>query len=160
MPLTKQPIKWMKKNLRPEIKTLDQLAEWCAMTKWELQHHIAWCFKRFADFTDYVNHDRYFSHLNESKSIQGNAVAFPVMFLQRYKQAVRMVRCTGSTRWRKDKPPCTDTVLLWLVTNLDSHISWLLDVFVYGWSVFSLSRMVNRALKSFLHWFVRLQKGR
>jgi len=52
MPLTKVPIKQMMKNLQPEIKTLDDLAEWCAMPKEELQNHIAWCFKRFADFTD------------------------------------------------------------------------------------------------------------
>jgi hypothetical protein len=52
MPLTKASIKRMMKNPEPEIKTLDDLAEWCAMPKGELQNHIAWCFKRFADFTD------------------------------------------------------------------------------------------------------------
>jgi hypothetical protein len=36
MPLTKAPIKRMIKNPRPEIKTLDDLAEWCAMPKGEL----------------------------------------------------------------------------------------------------------------------------
>ena len=52
MPLTKAPIKQMMKNPWPEIKTLDDLAELCAMPKGELQNHIAWCFKRVADFTD------------------------------------------------------------------------------------------------------------
>jgi hypothetical protein len=42
----------MMKNQRPAIKTLDELAEWCAMAKGELQNHIAWCFRRFADITD------------------------------------------------------------------------------------------------------------
>jgi len=52
IPLTKAPIKRMMKILQPEIKTLDDLAEWCAMPKGELQNQISWCFKRFADFTD------------------------------------------------------------------------------------------------------------
>jgi len=33
-----------------------------------------------------------------------------------------MIRCTGSTRWRKHKPPRNDTVLLWMGTSPDSHI--------------------------------------
>jgi hypothetical protein len=41
MPLTKAPMNWMMENPRPEIKTLDALAEWCAMPKGELQNHIA-----------------------------------------------------------------------------------------------------------------------
>jgi len=41
MPLTKAPIKRMMKNPRPEIKTLDDLAEWCAMPKGVQQNHIA-----------------------------------------------------------------------------------------------------------------------
>jgi hypothetical protein len=64
MALTKAGIKRMMKNTRPEIKTLDTLAERCAMSKGELQNHIGWCFKRFADITDYVDHDQYFSCLN------------------------------------------------------------------------------------------------
>jgi len=69
MPLTKATIKRMMKNLCPEIKTLDDLAEWCAMPKRELQNYIAWCFKRFANFTDYVDYDQYFSRLNDVKYI-------------------------------------------------------------------------------------------
>ena len=46
----------MMNNQWPEIKTLDDLAECCAMQEGELQDHIAWCFKRFADFTDYIDH--------------------------------------------------------------------------------------------------------
>jgi hypothetical protein len=64
MPLTIAPVKRMMRNPWPDIKTLDDLAEWCAMPNGELQNHIPWCFQRFADFTDYVNHDQYFSHLN------------------------------------------------------------------------------------------------
>jgi len=52
MPLTKAPIKRMMSNPQPEIKTVDDSAKWCAMPKGELRNHIAWCFKRFADFTD------------------------------------------------------------------------------------------------------------
>jgi len=62
-------------NLRPAIKTLDALAKWCAMQKGELQNHIAWCLKRFADFTDYSDHNQYFSHLNDAKYIRYNEVA-------------------------------------------------------------------------------------
>jgi len=82
IPLTNVPIKRMMKNLRPEIKTLDDLAEWCAMPRGELQNHITWCFKRFADFTQYVNHDQDVSRLNDAKYIQYNAIAIPVTSFQ------------------------------------------------------------------------------
>jgi len=36
MSVTKVQINWMKNNLRPEIETLDDLAEWCAMPTGEL----------------------------------------------------------------------------------------------------------------------------
>jgi len=70
MPLTKAPIKQIMKNPGPEIKTLDDLAEWCAKPKEELHNHIAWWFKRFADFTDFVDNCQYFSHLNYAKYIR------------------------------------------------------------------------------------------
>ena len=57
-------------NLRPEIKTHDDLSKWCALSKGELQNHIAWCFKRFAHFKDCINHKQYFSHLNDAKFIR------------------------------------------------------------------------------------------
>jgi len=90
------------------------------MPKAELQKHIAWCFNRFADITDYVDHDQYFSHLNHAKDIGYNAVAIPVTSFQCYQQAVHMVRCTGSTRWRKHKLPRNDTVLCWMGMSPDS----------------------------------------
>jgi hypothetical protein len=51
------------------MKTLDDMAKWCPIPKGELQNHIAWFVKRFADFTDYVDHDQYFSRLNDEKYI-------------------------------------------------------------------------------------------
>jgi hypothetical protein len=92
------------------------------MLKGELQNHIAWCFKRFADFTDYINHDQYFSHLNDAKYIRYNAVGILVTSFQSDKQGVHMVRCTAFTRWRKHKPLRNDTVLLWMGTRPDSHV--------------------------------------
>jgi hypothetical protein len=68
-PLTKAPIKRMMKNARPEIKTLQDLAEWCAMPNGELQNQITWVFKRFANLTDYIKHNWYCSHLNDAKYI-------------------------------------------------------------------------------------------
>jgi len=121
MPLTKALIKWMMKNLRPDIKTLDDLAEWCAMPKGELQNHITWCFNKFADITDYVDHNQYFSCLNDGNYIRYNVVAIPVLSCQCDEQAVHMVRCTGSPGVRKHKPPRNDTVLLWMATSPDSH---------------------------------------
>ena len=109
------------KNPQPEITTLDDSAEWCAMPKGELQNHIAWFFKRFAAFTDYIDHDQYFSRLKVAKYMWYNAVAIPVTSFQCDEQAVHMVRCTGSTRWRKHKPPRNDKALLWMGTSLDSH---------------------------------------
>jgi len=78
MSLTKAPIKLIMKNPGAEIKTLDDLAEWGAMPEGELQNDITCCFKRFNDFTDYVNHDQYFNHLNDAKYIRHNAVAILV----------------------------------------------------------------------------------
>jgi len=69
MPLTKVPIKRMMRNLQPEIKTLGDLAGWCAMPKGKLQNHVAWCFKRFANFTNYVDLDQYVGGLNDATYI-------------------------------------------------------------------------------------------
>jgi hypothetical protein len=98
VPLTEMPIKRMVNNPQPEIKTLDDLAEWCAMPKEDLQNYIAWCFKRFANFTNYVNHNQYFDCPNNAKYIRYNAVANLMTSFQCGKQAVHMVCCTGSTR--------------------------------------------------------------
>jgi len=87
----------------------------------ELQYHIAWCCKRFADFTDYVDRNQYFSRLNNAKYIRYNTVAIPVTSFQCDMQAVHIVLSTGSTWWRKHKSPKNDTVLLWLGTSPDSH---------------------------------------
>jgi hypothetical protein len=65
-------------NPRPEIKTLDVLAEWCEMTKWDLQYRIVWDCKRCANFTQYINHDENFRCLNNARLIPSNAVALPV----------------------------------------------------------------------------------
>jgi len=111
----------MMKNPWPEIKTLDDLPEWCVMPEGDLQNHIAWCFKRFADFTDYIDNDQYFHSLDDAKYIRDNAVAIPVRSVQCNKQAIHWVCCTGSTRGRKHKPPRTNTVLLWMGTSLDRH---------------------------------------
>lgn len=46
---------------------LDDLAVWCAMPQGELQNYITWYFKRFADFTEYVNHIQYLSRFNNTK---------------------------------------------------------------------------------------------
>jgi len=124
LPLTNAAMNPMSNNSRPEIKTLDDLAKWCAMPKWELQNHIDWCLKRFADFTDYINHNQYFSHLNNDEYIRFNAVAIPVTSFQCDKQAVHKVRCTGSTRSRKPKPPRNVTVHLRMGISLESHIKW------------------------------------
>jgi len=121
MPLTKVPIKGMMKNPRPDTKTLEDLAESCAMPKVSLQNHIAICLRRFANFTDNIHHDQEFSHLNDGKYIWENAVAILVTSCQSDKQAVPMVRCTVSTRWIKHKPPRNDTVLLCMGTSPDSH---------------------------------------
>jgi hypothetical protein len=89
------------KNPRPEIMTLDDLAQCCAIPKWELQNPIGWGFRRYADFTDYVDHYQYFSSLNNPNYTRFNAAASPVMSFQCVEQAVYMVQCPGSTRWRK-----------------------------------------------------------
>jgi uncharacterized membrane protein SirB2 len=123
------------------------------MPKGELQNHIAWCFKRFADFTDNVDHDQYCSRLNDAKYISYSTVATLVKSLQCKEQAVHMVHRTASTRWEKHKPPRNDTVLLWMGMNLDRPFNltvgcipaWLECHFVIAeaeWSVKELLALV------------------
>jgi len=45
-------------------------------------------------------------------------------------------------------------VRVWIPT-----LSQMQDAFSHSWSVSSSSRMLNRALSCFLHWFIRLQQG-
>jgi len=97
MPLNKVPIKWMMKYPSPDIKTLDDFAKLCAMPKGELQSHIAWCFKRFANFTDYVHHEQYFSCCNDWKYIQYREVTIPVTSFQCNEFAVHMVHLALAT---------------------------------------------------------------
>jgi len=123
MPLTKALITPTKKNLRPEIKTLDDMGEWCPMPIGELQHHIACCFKWFTDFTEYVYDNQYYSHLNDVKYPWYNTVAIPGTSYQSDEQAVHMVHCTGSTWWKKQKLPSNDTAHFWMGTSSDSHFT-------------------------------------
>jgi len=126
------------KNPRLEIQILDDLAKWCAMPTGESQNHIALCFKRFADFPDYVNHNLYFSRVNNAQHIPYKGVAVPVMTFCCDELAVHEVCCIGSARWTKHKPPKNDTLLLWMGTSPDSHFastaghipSWLNGCFV------------------------------
>jgi len=67
MTQTTAPNNLMMKYPPPEIKTLDDLVEWCARPKAQLPNHIPWCFKRFAIFSDYIDHDQNFTLLNNSK---------------------------------------------------------------------------------------------
>jgi hypothetical protein len=97
---------------RPEIKTLNDKVKWCAMPKGELLNHITGGFKGFADFTDYVDHDQYCGRHNDAQFIQYNPLAIPMTSFHCDEQEVHMVRCTGSTRWRKHSPPRNDTALL------------------------------------------------
>jgi len=149
----------MLKNPRPEIETLDDQAEWCAMPKEELQNNIAWCLKRFANFTDYVDHNQYSSHLNNANHIQYSAVAILVMSFQGNEQAVHTVRCTGSTRYRKHKPTRNDTVRLWMGTSLDSRFkstagcipTWLKCLFVVE-DVELSDTWLDALLQTFARW--------
>jgi len=121
MPRTKVPIKRTMRNPQPEITTLGDLAGWCAMPKGKLQNHVAWCFKRFANFTNYVDLDQYVGGLNNATYIQYNAVAIPEASFQCNEQAVKMVCCMLSTRWRKHKLPMNDTVHLGMGPSPDRH---------------------------------------
>jgi len=147
MPLTKVPMKQMMKNPQPEIKTHDDLAEWCAKPKRELQNQFGRCFKRFANFTDYINHNRYFSHLNDANYIQYNTVAVPVTFVQCDKQAVHMVCCTGSTGWRRHQPPRHDTVLLGMGTSLESHLMSTAGCIPASWKCLSIVEDAESSVK-------------
>jgi hypothetical protein len=111
----------MMKTPQREIKTFDHLVKWCEMPKEELQNRIALYFKRVADFTDYVDHNQYFNPLINAKYILFNAVAILMTSFLCDDQAVDMVYCTVSPRWRKHMPPRNDTVLLRMGTRLDTH---------------------------------------
>jgi len=98
MALNKVRGKLMRKNPRPDIMDLDDLAKWCAMPKGVQLNHIACCFKIFADFTDSIDHNQYFSRLNDAQYIGFNVTAMLVMSFQCDEETVHMVRCTRSTR--------------------------------------------------------------
>jgi len=102
------------------------------MAQGELQNHMAWCFKLFSNFTDYVDQDQYCSRLNNPQFIRYSTVAIPLTSLQCDEQAVHMVRFTGSARWRNYKPPRNDTVHLALGINLDAHCK-LTAVCIAAW---------------------------
>jgi len=138
------------KNLRPDIKTLDDLAEWCAMPKGELQNHIAWCFKRSADFRDYVDCDQYFTRLNDAKYIRYYTVAIPATSFQCDEQAVHMVSCTGSTRWRKHKPQRNDIVLHWMGTSPDSHFKSTTRCIYARWKCLFVIEVAESTVKGLL----------
>jgi len=67
----------------------------------ELQNHNTWCFKKFPDFVDDIDHDHYFSPLNDVQYFLYNAVAVQVKSFQYNKQAVHMIRYVVCSSWRK-----------------------------------------------------------
>jgi len=87
----------------------------------KLQNHMARCCNRFANLTDYIDHDQYFGRLKELWNIRSNAVPIPVTSFQCNEWAVCMVHCTGSTTWSKHNPPSNDLLLLWMGTSPDRH---------------------------------------
>jgi hypothetical protein len=91
------------------------------MTTVELSNHIACCVNRFADFTCHFEYDHHFSHLNDSKDICSTASARLVTSDEFNEQAVHIVRCTGSERWRKRMLPRHDSVLLRVETSSNSN---------------------------------------
>jgi hypothetical protein len=108
--------------------------------------------ERFADFTDYVDHDQYFSHLKDTKYIRYNTVAILAMSFQFDEQAVHIVGCTASTRWRKHKPPGNNTVLLWMGTSPDSHFKSTAG-YIPTWSK---CHFVAKDAESSVKWLVAL----
>jgi len=85
--LLKTPIKRMMKNLQLEIMVLDDFDEWCSMPQGELLNHIAWWFKKYANFTDYIDQDQYLSSYNDSKYIQYSLPRSLVSLFQSDEQA-------------------------------------------------------------------------
>lgn len=159
MALTAAPIKRMTKNLRPQIKTVDDMAEWCAIPNRELQNLIVWCCNRYADFTDYLEHDQYFSCLNNTTYIPYNAEAVPVMSFECNERVVYIVRCTGSTNLRKHKPSRYYTVLLVKKISPGSHCQPAAARFPTGLNYHSSSRITNQESRRFLPSFRCLQLG-
>jgi len=121
MPLTKPPLKQMMGNPWPAIKTIDDLAKWCAMPTRELQKHLTWCFRLFPNITDYVNHNQTRSRPNDTVYIGYNAVAIPVSSFQDNNQAVHSVRLTRYTMGTEKTPPRNDAVFLWKWWLPDRH---------------------------------------
>jgi len=97
---------------------------WCAMPKEEIQNYIAQYFTRFADITDYVEHDQYFSGLNKANHIWYNAVVIQVTSFQCDEQAIHTFHCTWSTWWRYHTSPGDNKVLYWMRSSLDRQFHW------------------------------------
>jgi len=94
------------------------------MPEAEPQNHISWCLKRFANFRAYIDQDHYFSRLKDGKYILNSAVAIRETSVHCDDQAVHMVRCPWSTRWRMYKPPRNDTVRVWMGRSPDSQFKF------------------------------------
>jgi hypothetical protein len=120
-PITKPHIQQRMLNLQPPIKTLDNLAEWCAMPTGELQKHIAWQFKRFADIPDDIHRNHTVRALIDAKYIWNNPLVIPVTSFQYHRHILHMVCCTVSTWWRHNQPPSNNTVLLRMRTSPDKQ---------------------------------------
>jgi hypothetical protein len=114
MPTTKAPVMRMMEILRPAIKTLHHLADWYAMPKRAPENHFACCFESFADITDYADHTQCFCLPNDAKYIWYIALAILATVLNYDELAVRLVHCSGSTRWRNHMLPRNESVLLWM----------------------------------------------
>jgi len=78
------------------------------------------------------------------------AVAILVTSWQCDEQAIHMVHCTGSPRWRTYKAPRNNTVLFWIGTSLDSHFkstagripAWLMCLFFVEEAELSIKALV------------------
>jgi hypothetical protein len=62
--------------------TVDDLPKGYAMPPGKLHNHIVWCVLGFANYTDDMDDDYYFSHLNNAKYIRYYRVAIPVTSFQ------------------------------------------------------------------------------
>jgi len=160
MPLPKAPIKRIMKNPWAEIKTLDDLAEWCAMAKGELQNTLLGVSRDLpTSQTTSIT-----ISVSVVSTMQNTFGTMQLQFCWRplnamSKQFIWFVALGpwgGESISHREMMHCFSGLGRVRMATLTG--SW--DAVPHSWSAFSSSRMQNRAFKGFLPWFSHLQHGR
>ena len=108
---------------RTDIKTIQELAQWCGLPVGTLQNHVAWCLKLFNIFPAYTESDEAFLHLSNAKYTRYASAVLPVANFQRDEVENHIITCSGMDPSRKGQSPRNDNVLLWPKREVEGNFA-------------------------------------